>query len=244
MIEIKGLSKSFGENTVFEEVNLTVETGEVVAIIGPSGTGKSTLLRCLNLLETPNSGYLVIDGTTIDLAHVQPTDARKIRERLPMVFQSANLYRNKTAIENIMEPLLVVKKLSKTDAYTRAEELLKRVGVYHRKDSYPITLSGGEQQRVGIARAMGMESDVILFDEPTSALDPTLVGEVLKVIRDLANQKTTMMIVTHEMKFAREIADKVVFMSGGKITEMGTAEDIFLNAKEPATRSFIGGLNY
>lgn len=239
MIKVRNLTKVFGDNTIFNSLSFDINPGEVCVVIGPSGTGKSTLLRCLNLLEQPESGILTIDNREIDLGHASKAETKFIRQKISMVFQSFNLYRNKTAVENITEPLTVVKKMKKADAVPIAENLLTKVGMFHRKDAYPVTLSGGEQQRVGIARAMGMDSSMILFDEPTSALDPSLVSEVLNVIKQLASENVTMLIVTHEMKFAQEIADKIIFMADGEIVEIAPPEELFNRPKEERTKKFL-----
>lgn len=243
MLEVSNLSKTFNGKTVFESISFQVNAGEVCVIIGPSGTGKSTLLRCLNLLETPESGMLTLDGKKINLANASKKERQFLRENISMVFQTFNLFKNKTALENITEPLITVKKLKKEEAVKRAEELLEKVGLSHRKNSYPATLSGGEQQRVGIARAMGMNSAIILFDEPTSALDPSLVSEVLSVMKKLASENITMLIVTHEMKFAKDIADKIIFMSDGKIVETGPPDIIFNEPKQERTKLFLKRFN-
>lgn len=239
MIEIKNLVKKFGENPVLKGIDLTIEEGKVIAILGPSGTGKSTLLRCVNLLEQPNEGTINLNGFQADYANLNKKDVKELRLRTAMVFQNSNLYRNKTALENITEPLTVVRHIPQKEAITKAEQLLDRVGLLHKKDAYPETLSGGERQRIGIARAMAVEADIMLFDEPTSALDPELVNEVLEVIRDLAQQKTTMMIVTHELKFAQEVADEIVFMEGGHIVEHSPAREFFNHPREERSKDFI-----
>lgn len=239
MIEIKHLSKIFNDKTIFSDISFNIQAGEVYVIIGPSGTGKSTLLRCLNLLETPEQGELTIQGRTINLPTASKEEARFIREHISMVFQNFNLYRNKTALENITEPLTVVKGVDKQAATIKAEELLTKVNMTHRRDAYPVTLSGGEQQRIGIARAMGMASSMILFDEPTSALDPGLVTEVLGVIQQLAAERITMLIVTHEMQFARKIADQIIFMEAGEIVEMAPPDVLFTQPKDDRTRRFL-----
>lgn len=239
MLKISNLTKSFDANIIFDSIDFEIEKGDVSVIVGPSGTGKSTLLRCLNLLEKPDSGLMELNNRNIDLSTVNKDEIQFIRENISMVFQSFNLYRNKTALENITEPLLTVKKINKKKANEKAEYLLDKVGLLNKKDKYPATLSGGEQQRVGIARAMGMDSDIILFDEPTSSLDPTLVSEVLNVIKDLAKEDITMIIVTHEMKFAKEIADTVIFMSDGEIVEKTTSDVFFNNPQDPRAVRFL-----
>lgn len=239
MIEIKNLSKKFGEQQVLDNINLKIEKGKVFVIIGPSGTGKSTLLRCINLLEHPEQGQIKLEDFEADFTNLTKQDIQTLRSRTSMVFQNSNLYRNKTALENITLPLTLVKKMSKAEADKIGLNLLEKVGMSEKKNAYPETLSGGERQRVGIARALGVNPDIILFDEPTSALDPELVKEVLDVIKDLATQHTTMLIVTHEMKFARTVADEIVFMEGGHIMEQASAEEFFTNPKMERTRQFI-----
>lgn len=239
MIEIKNLSKTFGTQMVLNDVSLKIEKGKVVVVIGPSGTGKSTLLRCINLLERPEKGRIKLGDFEADYEKISKAEIQVLRSRTSMVFQNSNLYRNKTAIENIKLPLTAVKKMEDQKAEEIALGLLEKVGMLEKKDAYPETLSGGEKQRVGIARAMGVNPDIILFDEPTSALDPELVSEVLEVIQDLAKQHTTMLIVTHEMKFARSVADEIVFMEGGKIVEQAPPEEFFGNPRTERTRRFI-----
>ncbi|MBU3878676.1 amino acid ABC transporter ATP-binding protein [Faecalicatena sp. AGMB00832] len=239
MIEIKNLTKKFDQQEVLKDIDLKIEKGKVFVIIGPSGTGKSTLLRCINMLEKPDKGSIRLEDFEADFTNITKKQIQTLRSRTSMVFQNSNLYRNKTALENITTPLILVKKMNRTEAEKIGMELLNRVGMLEKKDSYPETLSGGERQRVGIARAMGMEPDIILFDEPTSALDPELVGEVLEVIKNLAAQHTTMLIVTHEMKFARNVADQIVFMEKGHIVEMAPPEEFFEHPKQERTRQFI-----
>lgn len=243
MVEIKGLKKRFGDLEVLKGIDLEVKKGEVIAIIGSSGTGKSTLLRCINYLEEPDEGQIKIDNLNVNAKCVTKNEIYNLRRKTSMVFQTYNLFKNKTALENIMEPLTVVKKMSKKTAEKKALEILDLVGLKDKKDSYPSKLSGGQQQRVGIGRAMAVEPKVVLFDEPTSALDPELVGEVLDVIKDLAKNHTTMMIVTHEMGFAREAADRVIFMDDGVIVEEGTPNDIFDNPKNPRTIQFLSKIS-
>ena len=243
MLEIKNLSKSFGNQQVLDHISLKIEKGKVIAVIGPSGTGKSTLLRCINVLERPEEGTIQLDDQIFDYEKLSKADIQVLRTRTSMVFQNSNLYRNKTALENITTPLTLVKKMPKEEADKIALDLLEKVGVLEKKDAYPETLSGGEKQRVGIARALAVNPDIILFDEPTSALDPELVAGVLDVIKDLAKQHTTMLIVTDEMKFAKNVADEVVFMEGGHIVEMGLAHEVFENPKEERTRQFLSKNN-
>lgn len=224
---------------VLNDVSLKIEKGKVVVVIGPSGTGKSTLLRCINLLERPEKGRIKLGDFEADYEKISKAEIQVLRSRTSMVFQNSNLYRNKTALENIKLPLTAVKKMEDRKAEEIGLGLLEKVGMLEKKDAYPETLSGGEKQRVGIARAMGVNPDIILFDEPTSALDPELVSEVLEVIQDLAKQHTTMLIVTHEMKFARSVADEIVFMEGGKIVEQAPPEEFFGNPRTERTRRFI-----
>ncbi|MDD7753267.1 MAG: amino acid ABC transporter ATP-binding protein, partial [Clostridiales bacterium] len=218
MIQIKDLKVKFEKTEVLKGINLNIKKGEVVALIGPSGTGKSTLLRCLNYLTKPTSGTITIDNFTLDTEKVTNKDIHNLRRKTAMVFQNYNLLKNKTAIENIMEPMITVQKINKKQAYDKAMKLIDKVGLRDKKDNYPRELSGGQQQRIGIARAMAVSSDVILFDEPTSSLDPELVGEVLNVIKDLAlSHNKTMIIVTHEMQFAKAVADRIVMIDNGYI---------------------------
>lgn len=236
MIEIKDLHKSFGDLEVLKGISETIKDGEIVSIIGPSGSGKSTFLRCINLLEQPSAGQIVIDGEEItDPKH----DVNKMRENLGMVFQRFNLFPHKTVLENITLAPINVKGKSKEESEATARELLKRVGLSDKADAYPNSLSGGQQQRVAIARALAMHPDIMLFDEPTSALDPEMVGEVLAVIRQLTETGMTMLIVTHEMGFAREVSDRVFFMDQGYIMEQGTPEQIFNNPQEARTKDFL-----
>ena len=239
MIKIRNLSKSFGELKVLKDINLEVEKGEVVAIIGPSGTGKSTLLRCINYLEEPEEGEIEIDGFKVNAKNITRKEIYELRKKTSMVFQTYNLFKNKTALENVMEPLTTVKRIDRKGAEKKALNILNAVGLLDKKDFYPSKLSGGQQQRVGIGRAMAVEPKVMLFDEPTSALDPELVGEVLDVIRSLAENHTTMLIVTHEMDFARNVADKIIFMDDGRIAELGSPEQIFNNAQNLRTAQFL-----
>ncbi|MFE8696627.1 amino acid ABC transporter ATP-binding protein [Cytobacillus sp. FJAT-53684] len=240
MISIKGLHKQFDQLEVLKGIDLVVEKGKVVVVIGPSGSGKTTLLRCLNILETPTSGIIGIEDQTLDFSRsVSKRDIPPFRRLTGMVFQSYNLFPHMTALENVMEGPVTVKKDSKEAVREKAKQLLSKVGLGDKLDYYPFQLSGGQQQRVGIARALAMEPKVMLFDEPTSALDPELVGEVLKVMKDLANEGMTMVVVTHEMRFARDAADEVIFMDGGVIIERGKPEDIFSSPKEARTKQFL-----
>ncbi|EKM0533051.1 L-cystine ABC transporter ATP-binding protein TcyN [Cronobacter turicensis] len=241
-IEVKNLVKTFHGQTVLHGIDLEVQTGEVVAIIGPSGSGKTTLLRSINLLEQPESGTVRVGDITIDTAksiREQRGLVRQLRQQVGFVFQSFNLFPHRTVLENIIEGPVIVKGEPKADATARARELLAKVGLSGKENSYPKRLSGGQQQRVAIARALAMRPEVILFDEPTSALDPELVGEVLNTIRQLAQEKRTMVIVTHEMSFARDVADHAIFMDQGKIVEQGEAKTLFANPTQPRTRQFL-----
>ncbi|TGN57848.1 amino acid ABC transporter ATP-binding protein [Paracoccus liaowanqingii] len=238
-IEITGLVKRFGTNTVLDGIDLCLQPGERVAIIGPSGTGKSTLLRCLNYLDRPEEGVIRVGDLTVDAARARNADVLALRRRTGFVFQNYALFANKTARANITEGLTTVRGWSKDKARARADDILAQIGLADRGDSYPAALSGGQQQRVGIGRAMALGADLLLFDEPTSALDPEWVGEVLDLIRRIAEGRQTMMIVTHEMQFAREIADRVVFMEGGRIVEQGPPEQLFGRAQDDRTRAFL-----
>ncbi|HBC95817.1 MAG TPA: polar amino acid ABC transporter ATP-binding protein [Clostridium sp.] len=237
MIEATHLTKSFNDLVVFKDLNVKVKKGEVLVVIGPSGSGKSTLLRCLNHLETLDSGTVVVEGEKLN-----PKDkkmVRRIATKMGMVFQSFNLFPHMTAIQNVMEAPMVVKKEKKSRAREDARKLLDKVGLKDKENFYPSKLSGGQQQRVAIARALAMNPDIMLFDEPTSALDPELVGEVLNVMKDLVKDGMTMIVVTHEMGFAKEVADRVIFMDNGKIVEQGTPEQIFSHPKEDRTKAFL-----
>ncbi|MEA4919928.1 MAG: amino acid ABC transporter ATP-binding protein [Clostridiaceae bacterium] len=239
MLSIKRLTKNFGSLSVLKGIDLTVKKGEVVSIIGPSGTGKSTLLRCINYLEKPTSGTITIDNVAVEAGKSSKKDIYKLRHKTAMVFQNYNLFKNKTALENILEPLVQVQNIPKDEALHEAEEILSTIGLLDKRDSYPAHMSGGQQQRVGIGRAMAVKPQVMLFDEPTSSLDPELVGEVLNVIQRLAESHTmTMLIVTHEMRFARRISDRVLFMDDGLILEEGSPESIF-NSENPRIRRFV-----
>lgn len=237
MIETRNLTKRFGKLTVFENISVNVKKGEVLAIIGPSGSGKSTFLRCLNHLEEIDGGSIYIEEQKLD--YKDKKGIREIALKMGMVFQNFNLFPHMTALENVMAAPLTVKKENKEEVTKQAEALLEKVGLGDKLDYYPAKLSGGQKQRVAIARALAMEPDIMLFDEPTSALDPELVGEVLNVMKDLANEGMTMVVVTHEMGFAREVADNVIFMDGGKIVEEGVPEKLFPNPKEERTKAFL-----
>ncbi|MCD5203014.1 amino acid ABC transporter ATP-binding protein [Enterococcus casseliflavus] len=236
MIKVEKLVKTFGENTVLKEINLEVTPGEVVVIIGPSGSGKSTFLRCLNLLEQPTGGKITFEGNDL-LAKGVKID--QIRQKMGMVFQSFNLFPHKTVLENLTISPIKVKQQEQAAAEETAKGLLEQVGLAEKADSYPSSLSGGQQQRVAIARALAMDPDVMLFDEPTSALDPEMVGEVLTVMQALAEKGMTMVVVTHEMGFAKEVADRVIFMADGIIQEQGTPEQIFEHPQNARTQDFL-----
>lgn len=236
MIRVSNLHKSFGKNNVLKGIDEHIEKGEVVVVIGPSGSGKSTFLRCLNLLESPTSGKIVFEGNDIT---DKGTDINKIREKMGMVFQQFNLFPHKTVLQNLTIAPIKVKGLSKQEAEKKAMELLNRVGLADKAEAYPSSLSGGQKQRIAIARALAMEPDVMLFDEPTSALDPEMVGEVLSVMNDLAKEGMTMVVVTHEMGFAREVGDRILFMDNGGIVEEGSPEEVFTNPKNPRTIDFL-----
>ena len=236
IIKVSDLHKSFGTNDVLKGINNGIKKGEVVVVIGPSGSGKSTFLRCLNLLEVPTSGQIIFEGTDIT---DKKTDINKVREKMGMVFQQFNLFPHKTVMENITMAPIEVKGLSKSQAEDKAMKLLKKVGLAEKAKAYPASLSGGQKQRIAIARALAMEPDVMLFDEPTSALDPEMVGEVLNVMKDLANEGMTMVVVTHEMGFAREVGDRIIFMDGGNVVEQGTPQEIFSNPKNKRTIEFL-----
>ncbi|MFE0558537.1 MULTISPECIES: amino acid ABC transporter ATP-binding protein [Paenibacillus] len=239
MIQLTDISKSYGKNAVLKSIDLTVNKGEVVVILGPSGSGKTTLLRCVNYLEKPNGGEIAIGDYRLDCKRATKKEIHDLRQRSAMVFQQYNLFKHKTAIENVMEGLVVVKKMPKAEARERSIALLEKVGLADKLDAYPSQLSGGQQQRVGIARALALEPEVILFDEPTSALDPELVGEVLAVIRKIAKEGITMIVVTHEMGFARDVANHVVFMDEGVIVEQGTPSELFHHPREERTKQFL-----
>ena len=239
MLELKNIKKSFGGTEVLKNVGLSVAKGDVVAILGPSGSGKTTLLRIANFLETADDGEMNFEGEVLDLPKVSHRDAARIRRKTGFVFQNYNLFRNLTALENVTEGLRVVHKLSAAEAERIGRECLEKVGMSDRADHYPSQLSGGQQQRVGIARAIAANPDVIFFDEPTSALDPELVGEVLAVIKKLAEEGRTLVIVTHELDFARHVATKVSFMDKGVVVEEGAPEVFFTNPKEQRTRQFL-----
>lgn len=239
MLKITGIRKSFDGTEVLRGVDLTVCRGEVVSIIGPSGSGKTTLLRCANFLERADAGTMVFDGKTYDLAHARTKEINDLRRRTGFVFQNYNLFRNKTALQNVTEGLVTARKVPKAEAEQTARAALARVGMENRADAYPSQLSGGQQQRVAIARAIAFEPEILYFDEPTSALDPELTGEVLAVMRDLANDGMTMVVVTHEMGFARSVSSRVVFMENGVEVEQAPAREFFENPKQERTRAFL-----
>ena len=234
MIEIKKLYKSYGDNAVLKGIDQTVSEAEVLCIVGPSGSGKSTMLRCINLLEVPTSGEVYIDGELVTSQNIN-----EIRTKMGMVFQNFNLFPHMTVLENVTCAPINVKGVSKADAEAKAMELLTRVGLDNKANAYPRSLSGGQQQRVAIARALAMDPEIMLFDEPTSALDPETVGEVLDVMKDLAKEGLAMIVVTHEMGFAKEVADKVIFMDEGVIVEQGTPEEVLVNPSEERTKNFL-----
>lgn len=234
MIEIKKLYKSYGDNEVLKGIDQTVSEAEVLCIVGPSGSGKSTMLRCINLLEVPTSGEVYIDGELVTSQNIN-----EIRTKMGMVFQNFNLFPHMTVLENVTCAPINVKGVSKADAEAKAMELLTRVGLDNKANAYPRSLSGGQQQRVAIARALAMDPEIMLFDEPTSALDPEMVGEVLDVMKDLAKEGLAMIVVTHEMGFAKEVADKVIFMDEGVILEQGTPEEVLVNPSEERTKNFL-----
>ena len=239
MLKLENIHKSFHNTEVLKGIDLEVCAGEVIVILGPSGSGKTTLLRCINFLEKANKGTIQIDDLKVDAHTASKKEILTVRRKLAMVFQQYNLFRNKTALENVITGPVHVQKVPKEKAIEEGKKLLDLVGLSNKYDAYPSQLSGGQQQRIGIARALALNPEVILFDEPTSALDPELVGEVLDVMQRVAKTGKTMVVVTHEMQFARDIATRVIFMDGGKIVEQGTPRDIFMNAKEERTRQFL-----
>ncbi len=236
MIYVEGLHKSFGDLQVLKGIDQHIRKGEKIAVIGPSGSGKSTFLRCLNLLEVPTKGKIVVDGAEITASG---SDINQIRQKMGMVFQQFNLFPHKTVMENITMAPITLKKLRKDEAEAKAEELLRRVGLLDKAKAYPAQLSGGQKQRIAIARSLAMNPEIMLFDEPTSALDPEMVGEVLEVMKDLADEGMTMVLVTHEMGFAREVGNRILFMDEGVIMEQGTPEQIFGNPQNERTKSFL-----
>ena len=232
MVHVENLKKNFGKLEVLKDISVDIAEGEVVVLLGPSGSGKSTFLRCLNQLEIATAGKILVDGNDV-------TDINKVRENIGMVFQHFNLFDHKTVLENIMMAPVELKKMTKEEAKEKGMQLLKRVGMDSKADCYPSQISGGQKQRVAIARALAMNPKIMLFDEPTSALDPEMVGEVLAVMKELASEGMTMVVVTHEIGFAREVADRVIFMDDGYIVEQGTPQEVILNPKEPRTIDFL-----
>ncbi len=239
VLEIKDIHKSFGNHSILKGVDLVVNQGDVVAVLGPSGSGKTTLLRCINFLEKADQGQMVFDGKSYDLSNMNAKDIRDIRQKTGFVFQNYNLFSNKTVLQNVTLGLTSARKMNKKDAEKIALEMLEKVGMADRADRYPIQLSGGQQQRVAIARALAFQPEIIYFDEPTSALDPELIGEVLNVMRDLAKEGMTMIVVTHEMSFAKDVSNHVIFMDGGKIIEEGSSKEFFEHPKQERTREFL-----
>ena len=239
MIELRNLRKSFDSLEVLKDINLKIDKGDVISILGSSGSGKTTCLRCMNFLEKSDGGTLVFDGQEYDRAHISKKDIATIRRKTAFVFQNYNLFLNKTVLENVMEALTVVRKVDKQSAKDKAIEVLEKVGMADKLDYYPSKLSGGQQQRVSIARALAYEPEVIYFDEPTSALDPELIGEVLSVMRDLAKSGITMVVVTHEMNFARNVSTKVVFMENGEIIKCAAPDDFFEHQDDERIKQFI-----
>ena len=239
MLQIRNLRKSFGDLQVLKSIDLDVNKGDVVAILGPSGSGKTTMLRCLNFLEKSDGGTMLFDDQRVDLARVTHAEANALRRRTGFVFQSYNLFANKTALQNVTEGLIIARKMPRRRAEEIARAALVKVGMDDRADYYPSQLSGGQQQRVAIARAMAADPEIIYFDEPTSALDPELTGEVLSVMRQLAEEGMTMLVVTHEMGFARNVSSKTVFMENGVVVEQAPSQEFFANPKEERTREFL-----
>lgn len=239
MLELRNIQKSFGRTAVLRGVDLSVKQGDVVAILGPSGSGKTTLLRCINFLERADGGSMEFDGELLELHHASHRDIRRIRQKTAFVFQSYNLFLNKTALQNVTEGLIIGRKMPKSEAEAWGMEMLKKVGLEDRRDYYPVQLSGGQQQRVAIARALATRPEIIFFDEPTSALDPELTGEVLSVMRKLAEEGMTMLVVTHEMGFAKNVSNQVIFMEDGVIVERNDSKAFFQNPREERTRAFL-----
>ncbi len=239
MVQASNITKSFQTQVVLRGVDLSVEKGDVVAILGPSGSGKTTLLRCLNFLETADGGTLEFDGETFRMGHVSKRDIARLRKKTAFVFQNYNLFSNKTALQNVTEGLLIGRRMHKAQALEIGRRVLDKVGLSDRYDYYPHQLSGGQQQRVGIARALATDPEIIYFDEPTSALDPELIGEVLAVMKQLAEEGMTMLVVTHEMSFAKNVSNKVIFMEDGQVLEQGSSREFFAHPREERTRAFL-----
>ena len=239
ILTISNLKKKFGDNEVLKDINLDVKQGEVIAVIGPSGSGKSTLLRCINYLEEPDDGIIQLEELKLNAKKASKKKINTLVKKSSMVFQHYNLFKNKTVLENVTEGLIITKKMKKTDAIKKGKEILERVGLTAQLEQYPATLSGGQQQRVGIARSLAMETTLLLFDEPTSALDPELVKGVLDIIKSITELKQTMIIVTHEMSFAKEVADQIIFMEHGYIVETGPPEQVFDSPNNKRTAQFI-----
>lgn len=244
MLTLQGIHKAFGELKVLQGVDLSVEKGDVVAILGPSGSGKTTLLRCANFLEHADSGTLIFDGESFDLSRITHRDVARLRRKTAFVFQNYNLFRNKTALQNVTEGLITARKIPKAEAIETGMKMLERVGLSDRAGYYPRQLSGGQQQRVAIARALATDPEIIYFDEPTSALDPELTGEVLSVMRQLAEEGMTMLVVTHELGFARNVSSRTAFMENGVIVEQASSADFFADPREERTRAFLRKINH
>ena len=239
MLQIKNIHKQFGDNHVLKGVDISVGKGDVVVILGPSGSGKTTFLRSINFLERADAGEIIFQNKTIETKTATKKEIHALRQKIAFVFQNYNLFQHKTALENVTEGLIIARKMKKDEAEKIGVQALEKVGLHDKLNAYPVQLSGGQQQRVGIARAIALNPDVILFDEPTSALDPELVGEVLEVMKEIAHDGITMVVVTHEMDFARQVADKVIFMADGVVVEEGTPKEIFVHPKEERTRQFL-----
>ena len=243
MLEVKELKKSYGDLHVLKGINIQVNKGDVISILGPSGSGKTTFLRCLNFLEPSDDGTLIFDDETYDLKHIHKKQIASLRKKTGFVFQNYNLFLNKTALQNVTEGLIVARKMNKKEAIEIGKKALDKVGLLDKADYYPSQLSGGQQQRVGIARAIAYNPEVIYFDEPTSALDPELIGEVLSVMKTLANEGMTMIVVTHELSFAKHVSNKVIFMDGGKVVEEGSPDEFFNHPKTDRAKQFLKSLN-
>lgn len=239
MLELKNIQKSFGTLDVLKGIDLSVQQGDVVAILGPSGSGKTTLLRCINFLESASGGTMCFDGETFAMSHIPKKDIVRLRKKTAFVFQSYNLFLNKTALQNVTEGLIIGRKMPKAQAEDIGYQMLEKVGMRERSDYYPAQLSGGQQQRVAIARALATQPEIIYFDEPTSALDPELTDEVLSVMRQLAEEGMTMLVVTHEMGFARHVSNRVVFMENGVVVEEGTSQEMFTHPRQARTKAFL-----